>query len=176
MRTPPLFWPATVQNFSKVRPHHNLPVAFFAWFRHILFPPLGPTKEVWLKKIQKTICGGWRFSVKMKARRSGGCRIVECYYSHFVVWRGRWMGGINEQGEEEIPPCGRNWMVILEGRDAWCRGCCQSPDSSAFVFSIITCCTSSLPFLLAEGPFSLLLFPFFPKVGLAARWSSWHKS
>lgn len=25
------------------------------------------------------------------------------------------MGGINEQGEEEIPSCGRNWMVILRG-------------------------------------------------------------
>lgn len=25
------------------------------------------------------------------------------------------MGGLNEQGEEEIPSCGRNWMVILDG-------------------------------------------------------------
>lgn len=53
-------------------------------------------------------------------------------------------GGINEQGEEEIPPCGWNWMVISEGGmgDTWCRGCCQAWDSRVFVFSIITCCPS----------------------------------
>lgn len=163
----------TARIFSEVRPHQNLPVAFFAWFRRIPFPPLGSTKDI-SKRSKRRYCGVWRFSVKMKARQTGGCCIVECYYSHFVAWRGRWMVGINEQGEEEIPSCGRNWMVILKegGGGAWCRGCCQSPDSSAFVFSIITCCTSSQPFLPAEGSFSLLLFLLFPKVCLVIRWSS----
>lgn len=43
----------TARYFSGARPDQNLPVAFFAWFRRISFPPVGHTNEVWLKKDPK---------------------------------------------------------------------------------------------------------------------------
>lgn len=67
---------------------------------------------------------------------------------------------------EEIPSCGWNWMGSSEGRDGgdtWCRGCCQSPDSRAFVFSIITRSTSFSSFLpFHERSILPSLFQFFP--------------
>lgn len=70
---------------------------------------------------------------------------------------------------EEIPSCGWNWMGSSEGRDGgggdtWCRGCCQSPDSRAFVFSIITRSTSFSSFLpFHESSVPPSLFQFFPE-------------
>lgn len=79
---------------------------------------------------------------------------------------------MSDEAVEEIPLCGWNWMGSSEGRDGgdtWCRGCCQSLDSRAFVFSIITRSTSFLPHsfnasFLPERSILPSLFQFFPEV------------
>lgn len=79
------------------------------------------------------------------------------------------------RGINEWWSCGGNsplWMELdgkLRGEgwggDTWCRGCCQSPDSRAFVFSIITRSTSFLPHsFLPERTILPSLFQFFPEV------------
>lgn len=99
-------------------------------------------------------------------------------YFYLLGWR-EMKGGLNEWcvsgEEEEIPLCGWNWLVSLEGGmgDTWCRGCCQTQDSRVFVFSIITRFTSSSPpplLLPSRKDHSAFNFQFFLK--LVDQWSA----
>lgn len=153
------------------RPHQNLPVAFFAWFRHISFSYWEWTE----RSDQKTHHPEkLRFGFEVGKKESEPL-VVVLFCVIISIWEmngginGWWVGG----GVEEIPLSGWNWMASLGigGRDwrPWCRGCCQPQDSGVFVFSIIACCSSSFLFSL---PTAILPFTFTILIAASSRRST----
>lgn len=105
------------------RPHQNLPVTFFAWFRSISFPHWDRLERSDQKaRHPEELSLDVRLGKKEK-QRTVGCCVVVCYYFHLLGKRemngginGWWVGG----GEEEIPLSGWNWMAssgMHRGRD-----------------------------------------------------------
>lgn len=76
------------------RPHQNLPVTFFAWFRRISFPHWDQLERSDQKAHHPE---DLRFGCEVGERRDGellGCCVVVCYYFHLLGER-EMNGGIN---------------------------------------------------------------------------------
>lgn len=104
------------------RPHQNLPVTFFTWFRHIPF-----SHWDWVKRSDQKTHHAKKAEIdaRFEKRREGEPVVVVlfCVIISICWGKGEMNGGINGWwfggGEEEIPLSGWNWMASLGMGEVW---------------------------------------------------------